>query len=521
MPQPNFILILADDMGYSDIGCFGSEIQTPNLDRLAGNGARFSQMYSFARCCPSRAALLTGLHPQQAGVGHMVQNRGTRAYQGYLRDDAVTIAEVLKGAGYQTMMSGKWHVGGQLKAQEPETWQPGTDGFPTPRQRGFDRFFGTLVGAGSFFFPHALCEDDAFISDYPDDFYYTDAISDKAVEMIADAHGDGSPFFLHVAYTAPHWPLHAPPQDIAKYEGNYRDGWDTLRQNRHEELNSLGILDPHWQISPRDVDSHPWEAEANTDWEDLRMATYAAMIDRMDQGIGRILATLDALDISDNTMIVFLSDNGGCAELLAEDGMVNRRSFVTTLPDGRQVRPGNHVNLPPGPADTFMSYDLPWANASNSPFRLYKHWVHEGGISSPCIVHYPDMIDEPTVIHSPIQFIDVLPTFADLAGAEYPSEYGGGAIQPVEGESFRPAMEGADWQRENPLYWEHEGNRALRINDWKLVSKHPGDWELYNMIEDRTELNDLSAAETDRVSTMSGLYDAWAARCEVRPWPLD
>ena len=450
----------------------------------------------------------------------MVQNRGTRAYQGYLRDDAVTIAEVLKGAGYRTMMSGKWHVGGQLIAREPETWQPGTEGFPTPRQRGFDRFFGTLAGAGNYFFPHALTEDGEFISDYPDDFYYTDAISDKAVDMITDAQAEGSPFFLHVAYTAPHWPLHAPPQDIAKYEGEYRDGWDTLRQNRHEELNSLGILNPHWQISPRDDDSHPWEAEANTDWEDLRMATYAAMIDRMDQGIGRILATLESLDISDNTMIVFLSDNGGCAELLAEDGMVDHHSVVLNLPGGKQVQPGNRVNVPPGPADTFMSYDLPWANASNSPFRLYKHWVHEGGISSPCIVHYPDMIDEPTVIHSPTQFIDVLPTFADLAGAVYPSEYGGGAIQPFEGESFRPAMEGADWQREKPLYWEHEGNRALRIGEWKLVSKHPGDWELYNLVEDRTELNDLSAGEADRVKTMSGMYDVWAERCEVREWPL-
>ena len=220
-------------------------------------------------------------------------------------------------------------------------------------------------------------------------------------------------------------------------------------------------------------------------------------------------------------MIVFLSDNGGCAELLAEDGMMNRRSFVPTLPDGRQVQPGNRVNLLPGPADTFMSYDLPWANASNSPFRLYKHWVHEGGISSPCIVHYPAMIQEPTVIQSPIQFIDVLPTFAQLAGAAYPSEYNDNDIQPAEGESFVPALEQSDWQRENPLYWEHEGNRALRIGDWKLVSKHPGDWELYNMIEDRTELNDLAAGEVERVRNMSALYDTWAQRCEVREWPLD
>ena len=339
--------------------------------------------------------------------------------------------------------------------------------------------------------------------------------------MIDEAHSDELPFFLHVAYTAPHWPLHAWPEDIAKYEGAYRSGWDTLRQSRHEELNSLGLLDPAWRISPRDADSHAWETERNTDWEDLRMATYAAMIDRMDQGIGRILAKLDALSITDDTLIIFLSDNGGCAEFMAEDGWRDHRSYVPHLPDGSRVKIGNRVDLLPGPADTFMSYDLPWANASNSPFRLYKHWVHEGGISSPCIVHYPAMIEAKTVCHSPIQFIDVLPTFAELAGAAYPSEFKGNAIQPVEGESFLPALQGAAWRREKPLYWEHEGNRAVRIGEWKLVSKHPGDWELYNMIEDRTELNDLSAGEGERVAMMSGLYAAWAARCEVREWPLE
>ena len=519
MSQPNIILILADDMGFADIGCYGAEIDTPNLDRLAANGTRFSQMYSFARCCPSRAALLTGLYPQQAGVGHMVSNRGSRAYQGYLRDDAVTIAEVLKSAGYQTLMSGKWHVGGELLGLDHTTWQPGTPGYPTPLTRGFDRFFGTLVGAGSFFYPRALTEDGEFILDYPDDFYYTDAISDKAADMISDAHQDGAPFFLHVAYTAPHWPLHARPEDIAKYEGKYRGGWDVLRQQRHEELNSLGILDPIWQISPRDDDSHPWADNPRQDWEDLRMATYAAMIDRMDQGIGRIVTTLESLDILDNTLIIFLSDNGGCAEFLAEDGPVNRQ--MRDLPDGTKVQIGNRIDLLPGPADTYMSYDLPWANASNSPFRLYKHWVHEGGISSPCIVHYPAKISESTVIHSPIQFIDVLPTFAELAGADYPSEYKDVPIQPCEGESFLPALDGAEWRRENPLIWEHEGNRALRIDEWKLVSKHPGAWELYNMIDDRTELHDLSAGESRRVQAMSAQFDEWAERCELRAWPLE
>ena len=518
MSQPNIILILADDLGYSDIGCFGSEIATPNLDRLAETGARFSQMYSFARCCPSRAALLTGLNPHQAGVGHMVENRGTRAYQGYLRDDAVTIAEVLKGAGYSTLMSGKWHVGGALSAREPESWQPGAPGFPTPLDRGFDRFYGTLAGAGSFYFPHALMQDGAFIDDFPEDFYYTDAISDKAAEMIAEVHGSGAPFFLHVAYTAPHWPLHAPPAAIAKYEGSYRQGWDVLRQQRHETLNSLGILDPVWALSPRDAAAPPWQAAAHSDWEDLRMATYAAMIDRMDQGIGRIIAQLEALDILQDTLIIFLSDNGGCAEYLAEDGWIN--SYVPDLPDGRRVQIGNRVGMRPGTADTYMSYDLPWANTSNAPFRLYKHWVHEGGISSPCILHYPQRITAPLTIHSPLQFIDILPTFADAAGADYPAEYRGNAIQPAEGESFLPALEGRDWQRQQPLYWEHEGNRALRRGDWKLVSKFPGDWELYNLLEDRTELRDRSESEPQRVRALSQLYQQWAERCEVRSWPL-
>ena len=278
------------------------------------------------------------------------------------------------------------------------------------------------------------------------------------------------------------------------------------------------MLDPAWGISARDEDSHAWTAEPDPDWQDLRMATYAAMIDRMDQGIGRIMARLEALDIADETMIVFLSDNGGCAEFLAEDGWIN--SFVPNLPDGRRVNVGNQPGLAPGPADTYMSYDLPWANASNSPFRLYKHWVHEGGISSPCVVHYPAMIERPAVIHSPTQFIDILPTFAALAGARYPSEYQGREIQPAEGECLLPALRDASWRRENPLYWEHEGNRAIRIDDWKLASKHPGEWELYNMLDDRTELNDLSDGERERVRAMSGLYEAWSRRCEVRAWPL-
>jgi arylsulfatase A-like enzyme len=517
---PNIILILADDMGFSDIGCYGSEIRTPNLDQMANKGLRYSQMYNFARCCPSRGALLTGLYPQQSGIGHMMHNYGLSEYQGYLRDDCITIAEVLKTTGYRTLMTGKWHVGGEYDALHPETWTPGKKGYPTPRQRGFDSFYGTLTGAGSYFYPHTLMENDIPINITDSDYYYTDAISDKAVKMIGDAHQEEQPFFLYMAYTAPHWPLHAQQEDIARYRGQYRrGGWESLRAHRHEELKSLGILDPIWNISPRDANAPAWEHTQNQEWEDMRMAVYAAQIDRMDQGIGRVLAKLRELDIEDNTLIMFMADNGGCAEFLAEDGWIE--NYVQPLPNGERVNVGNRQGIFPGAADTYMSYDLPWANASNSPFRLYKHWVHEGGISTPFIVHWPTQIKTSGIRHTPCQFIDIMATCVQISNAHYPTEYNGQVITPLEGESLVPSFENTDWQRDRPLYWEHEGNRAIRIADWKLVSKHPSNWELYNMIEDRTELHDYAQREPDRVNRLSKLYNEWATRCGVIDYPFD
>ncbi|MEM7034595.1 MAG: arylsulfatase [Chloroflexota bacterium] len=530
--RPNIIVILVDDMGYSDIGCFGSEIQTPNLNKLARNGTRGTQMYNCARCCPTRASLLTGLYPHQAGVGHMVQNRGSRAYQGYLRDDAVTIAEALKEGGYQTLMSGKWHVGGAYKPSEPHTWEPGTDDHPMPLNRGFDRFFGTLEGAGSFFHPYTVMEGTVedgwqFLAGekgqiQETDFYYTDAISEKASEMIVDATtNNDDPFFLYMAYTAPHWPLHALPEDIAKYEGQYRNGgWDALRTARHEELNGLGVLEAKWDITPRDENSHPWETVADKDWEDLRMAIYAAQIDRMDQGVGQVVNTLEKQGVLENTLILFLSDNGGCAEFLAEDGGGSQRYAYHTA-DGEPIRIGNIPELKPGGPDTFMSYDLPWANASNSPFRLYKHWVHEGGIATPLIAHWPNAIPAGQIVHEPTHVVDIMATCLEVSGVAYPESYNGKVIQPVEGESMAPLLKGEDWTRDRPIFWEHEGNRAVRLREWKLVSKHPGEWEFYNMQEDRTELHNLVDKDQDRVTSFIRQYDEWAERCEVRPWPLN
>ena len=520
--RPNIIVILVDDMGYSDIGCFGSEIRTPNLDSLAEGGLRFSQMYNSARCCPSRAALLTGLNPHQAGVGHMVANLGVPEYQGYLKDNAVTIAEALKADGYSTFMSGKWHVGGDYNLADPDSWTPSAPGFPTPTQRGFDRYFGILTGAGNFYFPKTLMDQDTLVplTDL-DDFYLTDAISDNAVSMIGEGVAQDSPFFMYVAYTAPHWPLHAHEEDMARYEGQYRGGWEELRTSRHEKLKSEGVVDEKWEISPRDADSPPWDDVDDPDWQDIRMAVYAAQIDRVDQGVGRILDALRSAGVDDNTLIMFLSDNGGCAEFLAEDSSLPQPSRYSGVnPDGTPMVVGNIPGLRPGGAETFMSYDLPWANASNTPFRRFKRWTHEGGISTPFILSWPARIREPGIVHSPIHLIDIMPTCLDAAGAGHPTERAGQQTIPLEGESVLPAIERRNWARERPIVWEHEGSRAVRQGQWKLVSAIGGGWELYDMEQDRTELNDLYARSRPKAQELERIYAEWAERCGVLPWSV-
>jgi arylsulfatase A-like enzyme len=318
--RPNVILILADDMGFSDLGCFGSEIRTPNINHMAAQGATLSAMYNCARCCPTRASLLTGLYPHRAGVGHMGANLGSPAYQGYLSNNSVTIAEVLRLSGYRTLMSGKWHVGGDFDAREIDSWRIGDLDHPTPRQRGFDEFYGMVDGASSFFSPHCILRDDGRVEITDNHFHFTDAITDAAIGMINRSMQDAQPFFLYLAYTAPHWPLHAHEEDIAVYDGLYASGWDVIRAARHEELNSRNLLRNAWDISPRDVNAPPWASVSNRDWEARRMQTYAAMVEQMDRGIGKVMARLDALSIGNDTLVMFLSDNGGCAELMEEDG---------------------------------------------------------------------------------------------------------------------------------------------------------------------------------------------------------
>jgi len=533
--KPNIVLIMSDDMGFSDIGCYGGEINTPHLDRLARNGLRFTQFYNTARCCPTRAALMTGLYQHQAGVGHMMDDRGFDSYRGNLNNNCVTIAEALQPAGYRTYMTGKWHVTRHTKPEGPK--------FNWPRQRGFDKFYGTIIGAGSFYDPMTLCRDNTYITpendpEYkPENFYYTDAISDNAAKYIREhqAEAPEQPFFMYVAYTAAHWPMHAPEEEIAKYKGKFDEGYAHYRAERFKRLKELGLIDEDWELSDQAGD---WEKVKHKEWEARCMEVYAAMIDRMDQGIGLIVAELRRQGVLDNTLIFFLQDNGGCAEGMGRNPRVNER-WVSAIKDrtpmgpdelqptlwppmktrdGQPVKGGPEVM--PGPDGTYIGYGRNWANVSNTPFREYKHWVHEGGISTPLICHWPEKIKTPgRLCNEPGHLIDIMATCVDVAGATYPTEYKGHAIQPAEGVSLAPTF-AKEALKERAIYWEHEGNRAVRQGKWKLVSKHPGGWELYDMDNDRTEQHDLASQHPEKVDELKSLWERWAERVGVQPWPL-
>ncbi|MFW6061953.1 MAG: arylsulfatase [Planctomycetota bacterium] len=513
--RPNIILILADDMGYSDIGCYGGEINTPNLDALARGGMRFSQVYNCARCCPTRASILTGLYPHKAGIGHMVRDLGHPSYRGFLSERSVTLAEALRPAGYRSMLSGKWHVGGLWPRRPGVEWRLDDPRKPLPLDRGFDRFYG-CPGGGSYYFVSPLISDEHY-EEVPEGFYTSDNYTTEAIRFIEQCDRSGEPFFVHLTYNAPHWPLHAPRADIEKYRGQYQKGWDAVRAARHERLKGDGVLSADWAISARDADAPPWENVPDHDWEDARMATYAAMVDRMDQNIGRLRASLRQLGIEDNTLILFLSDNGGSAEFLRENGRKERELPFTRT--GQPVMVGNFRGLEPGGPETFMSYDLPWANVSNSPFRRFKSWVHEGGISTPLIAHWPERITTGGGLsHQTAHVVDIYATILDVAGAEYPESRNGKPTHSMDGESFLPLLTGGDWSRSGPLFWEHEGNAAVRDGRWKLVRQEGQPWELYDMISDRTERNNLADQDAGRVAAMAEQWDAWSRACGVLPW---
>jgi arylsulfatase len=516
LARPNVVLILVDDMGFSDLGIVGSEIRTPNIDALARGGVLLTSMYNCARCCPTRAALLTGLYPHNAGIGHMGTDLGTRAYQGFLRRDAATVAEILRLGGHRTLMAGKWHVGGDLWATRVGSWTLGGPKNPTPRQRGFDHYYGMIDGVAHYFSPHFVMKDDGPTEIDSTSFYFTDAITDEAIKMVEGAVAEEKPFFLYLAHAAPHWPLHAHAEDIAKYDGAYGKGWDAIRTARHEEMLARGALQHPWAISPRDAAAPSWGDVKTKDWEASRMAVYAAMIDRMDQAVGRVVSALRRLGQLEDTLILFLSDNGGCAELMAEDGYA--KFWPDRVADGRKITMGNRPGLRPGGPLTFMSYELPWANVSNAPFRLFKHWVHEGGISTPLVAHWPRRIRAGGIAHSPAHVVDLLPTILAATGVAYPTETGISALQALDGESLLPLLEGADWQRDQPIFWEHEGNAAVRLGTWKLVRKFGGDWELYDMERDRTELDDLAHRNRPMRDQLAREWEGWAQSVGVLDW---
>lgn len=497
--RPNIIVILADDMGYSDIGCFGSEIETPNIDLLASNGLRMSQFYNTARCCPTRASLLTGLYPHMAGMGHMTGNPTKEpGYAGDLNDKCVSIAQVLKPAGYSTYATGKWHVANNTKDNGPKhNW---------PLQRGFDKYYGIIPGAANYFDPKGLKNGNDPVKP-GDNFYLTDALSDTAASYIQQ-HKDNknqNPFFMYVAYNAPHWPLHAKEKDIKKYADKYLSGWDKLREQRYRKQQKTGLLDASAKLNPRDAEVPAWDDIPESEkliWA-KRMAVYAAQVDCLDQGVGRIVQALKKNNLFDNTLIIFISDNGGCAESISRDD-----KSINAL----------------GTGDSYESYRINWANASNTPFKLYKHWVHEGGISAPCVISWPAMLaNKGSVVNTPAHLIDLLPTFINVSGAKYPATFNGHDIAPLPGKSLLSILKGEKDFAERPLYWEHEANRAVRFGKWKLVSRASkikpfiGPWELYDITADRSETNDLLKSQPAKVKELEAMWNNWAINNQVFP----
>ncbi len=534
--RPNILLILADDLGWSDLGCYGGEIRTPNIDALAAGGLRLAQFYNSARCCPSRASLLTGLYPHQAGVGLMTGDRGEGfpGYRGRLNDRCVTLAEVLKSAGYGTAMSGKWHVGDEV----------------SPIARGFDDFFGFTRGYGVDSFDARMMvrlPEGRPRRDYAEGkFFATDAITDHALDFLRDMRGRGGPWFLYVAYQVPHFPLQALSGDAAGYAKIYAEGWDHVREQRLARQRALGLMADDAALTPRsriplpaaarrmgsvtsDNRNPPWATLDGDRRADLaqRMATFAGMVTGMDRNIGRVIEDLRSHGEFERTLVLFVSDNGACAEWEPFGFDLDRPAPPAAPGSGINMGTQAAANIlhrgatlaEVGGPSSFISYGSAWANASNTPFRLYKHYCHEGGTRTPFIAHWPAGIEERGALRfEPGHLIDIMPTLADVAGAEYPKAVAGHAILPMEGVSLLPVFEGKPSGRKGPLFFEHERSRAVRDGRWKAVLAGPdGGWELYDMDSDPLEMRDLAAQMPERVAAMSAQWQAWAERANVLP----
>ncbi len=490
--QPNIIVVLVDDMGFSDIGCYGSEIPTPNLDALADGGLRFTQFYNTGRCCPTRASLLTGLYSHQAGIGHMTNDDQVPGYRGRLNDECVTIAEVLNTAGYLTAMTGKWHVGQNHGV--------------TPWGRGFARSLN--AAAGGFYFPGSpkanlflngveIPNDDSRL---PKGWYSTDLWTSQGLKFIDEAVDAKKPFFLYLAHNAPHFPLQAPEEAIAKFRGKYMAGWSEISAARYAKQKQLGLIQDEWTKTDLPAAVTSWDQVSDDEKErfDHLMATYAAVVYRMDQAMGDLVSGLKQRGVFDNTLILFMSDNGGNAE---------------SGPNGR-------TQGDPSKFDSNWFCGESWAYAENTPFRMYKHYNHEGGIATPLVAHWTNGIFAKGELRTqPAHLIDIMATCVDVSGATYPSEFNSHSITPMQGKSLVSAFKNETIERE-ALYWEHEGNAAIRVGDWKLVRRgRVGQWELYNMSDDRTEQRDLAGEQPEKVKQLSEKWDAWAVKARVKPYP--
>ena len=452
--KPNIVLIMVDDMGYSDLGCFGGEIDTPNIDKLASEGMKFTQFYNTAKCSPTRASLLSGCYHRQVGEMKLA--------------NCITLAEAMKRADYTTLMTGKWHLNGN------------------PVERGFDRYFGHLSGATNFFKgDNTFRLDDKPYKVEGDKFYTTDANTDYAIKFLRQSKEKTKPFFLYIAYNAPHYPLQAWPEDIAKYRGKYMKGWDALRKERHERQLKMSLVKPEWKLTPRDKDVKPWDelSEKEKKKEDHVMAVFAAMVDSVDQNIGRLVAELKSQGVADNTLLMFLSDNGGCP-------------FQRT----------KTWDMPPGPANSYYTYHKGWAQLSNTPFRLYKQNQHEGGISTPLIANWPGVIKPGSVTDQPGHIIDIMATLLDITGTSYPSDHNGQKLTPLKGKSLLEVFKGKHRIGHDELFFEFAKYKALRMGKWK-ISWQKKKWELYDIEADRTELNDLAEKMPEKVKQMAKRYN--------------
>ncbi|MCA9109094.1 MAG: arylsulfatase [Planctomycetaceae bacterium] len=498
--RPNVVLIMADDLGFSDLGCYGGEINTPHLDRLANEGLRFTQFYNCAVCVTTRAALMTGLHPRRRERGR------------WLDSDMTTLAEVLRTAGYRTSLTGKWHLGDEAPNR--------------PTDRGFEEYYGLVSGCCNYFNPaqpdpvfyngghvRPFLHNERPVTEFPDGYYTTDAFTDHAVSQIRKFAAERDPFFVHVCYTAPHFPLHALPEDIVRYRGQYDAGYFHMREQRYQRLIELGLIDPQWSLSPADVsqsdfrydyDITPWEEVTDRVRETRRMEVYAAMVDRLDQGIGRILDAIDETGQSDETLVFFLSDNGGCATY---PGYRDDKK--------RQAREAYNTELPGGP-ETYDFVAPGWGWAQNAPFRRFKVWTYEGGISTPMIARWPGVIEPASITHQVGHLVDFMPTLVELCGAKYPQAQAGISILPCEGNSLVPVLRGETREEPEAFYWYLYGNRAIRQGRWKLVwGAHAGEWELYDMQTDRPETKNMADQFPERVKAMEAKWLDWANRTNV------